>query len=135
MSRIAYCAIHPAVGVARVGDSPEEYVLGPEQPGGDEAPASYKDKAGRVKRQAVRFRVFAYDESDAVLGELTAEDAEIAWTVHLRNGKGAAQQFTGDGRRNDKVADRASLVIDPGPRTVAGRQSTGQLFDTGTFLG
>src|SRR5690242_5460269 len=131
MSRIAYCAIHPAVGVARVGDSPDEYFLGPEQPGGAETPASYKDKSGRVKRQAVRFRVFAYDESDAVLGELTAEDGEITWTVHLRNGKGAAQQFTGDGRRNAGVADRDSLVIDPGPRTITGRQAAGQVFDTG----
>src|SRR3954468_9656452 len=121
MSRIAYCAIHPAVGVARVGDSPDEYFLGPEQPDGAETPASYKDRAGRVKRQAVRFRVFAYDESDAVLGELTADDAEIAWTVHLVNGKAAAQQFTSaSARRNDKVADRSSLVIDPGPRTVTG---------------
>src|SRR5690348_13920957 len=142
MSRIAYCAIHPAVGVARVGDSPEEYFLGPEQPGGEESPASYKDKAGRVKRQAVRFRVFAYDESDAVIGELTADDAEITWTVHLVNGKAAAQPFTGpgsgagdSGRRNDTVTDRASLVIDPGPRTVTGRQAAGQVFDTGTFLG
>lgn len=138
MSRIAYCAIHPAVGVARVGDSPDEYFLGPEQPGAEESPASYKDQAGRVKRQAVRFRVFGYDESDTVIGELTADDAEIAWTVHLVNRKGAAQPFTsaaGTGRRNDKVADRASLVIDPGPRTVTGRQTAGQLFDTGTFLG
>ena len=89
MSRIAYCAIHPAVGVARVGDSPDEYFLGPEQPGAEETPASYKDQAGRVKRQAVRFRIFAYDESDTVIGELTADDAEIAWTVHLVTGMGA----------------------------------------------
>src|SRR4051794_7780299 len=135
MSRIAYCVIHPAVGVARVGDSPDEYFLGPEQPGGEETPASYKDRAGRVKRQAVRFRVFAYDESDTVIGELTADDAQIAWTVHLVNRKGAAEPFTGAGRRNDQVADRASLVIDPGPRTITGRQTAGQVFDTGAFLG
>ncbi|MFF5291197.1 LodA/GoxA family CTQ-dependent oxidase [Paractinoplanes globisporus] len=134
MSRIAYCAVHPAIGVARVGDSPDEYFLGPEVPGAEESPASYKDKAGRVKRQAARFRIFAYDDRDAVIGELTADDAEIAWTVHLVNGKGAAKAFAGPGRRNDSVADRSSLVIDPGPRTVAGRQ-TSSVFDTGSFLG
>jgi hypothetical protein len=136
MSRIAYCAIHPAIGVARVGDSPDEYFLGPEQPGAEEAPASYKDKNGWVKRQAVRFRVFAYDESDVLVRELTADDATtIEWTVHLVNRKGAADRFTGGGRRNAGVDDRDSLVIDPGPRTVTGREARSDPFDTGTFRG
>lgn len=130
MSRIAYCAIHPAIGVARVGDSPNEYFVGSE-----ESPASYKDETGRIKRQAVRFRIFAYDAQDALIGELTAADATITWTVHLVNGKGAANRFTGSGPRNASVTDRASLVIDPGPRTITGREAPGSLFDTGAFLG
>jgi len=130
MSRIAYCAIHPAIGVARVGDSPGEYFVGSE-----ESPASYKDETGRIKRQAVRFRIFAYDAQDALIGELTAADATITWTVHLVNGKGAANRFTGSGPRNASVTDRASLVIDPGPRTITGREAPGSLFDTGAFLG
>lgn len=139
MSRIAYCAIHPAIGVARVGDSPDEYFLGPERPGADEAPESYKDASGRVKRQAVRFRVVAFDEDKNLVGELTAADAEITWTVHLVNRKGAAEKFAGRGRRNAGVPDerRGDLVIDPGPRSVAGREVAGpeHHFDGGTFLG
>jgi hypothetical protein len=134
MSKIAYCAIHPALGVARVGDSPDDYFFGPETPGAIEAPASYKDDAGRVKRQAARFRVFAFDASDGLIGELTAADAEITWTVHLVNGKGAAEKFTGPGRRNKDVPD-GDLIIDPGPRDIGGREAAGVAFDGGKFLG
>ena len=32
--RIVRAAIHPAIGIARVGNSPDEYYFGPEIPGG-----------------------------------------------------------------------------------------------------
>ncbi|NMO50806.1 hypothetical protein HH310_06320 [Actinoplanes sp. TBRC 11911] len=129
MDRIAYCAIHPAIGIARVGDSPDEYFL--------DEPSSYKDAAGRVKRQAVRFRIFAYNEQDQPVRELTGTDADITWTAHLVNRKGAAQVFLpvrgGPSRRNEGVAEER-LVIDPGTRSVSGPAAKAT-FDGGTFLG
>ncbi len=55
--RIVRAAIHPAIGIARVGNSPDEYYFGPEIPGGlPIAPDGYKDASGAMKRQAGRFR-------------------------------------------------------------------------------
>ena len=62
--------IHPAIGVARVGDSPDEYFIGPEAPGvppsltnpsdSSAQPGSYKDRQHRIKRQGARFRIYEY---------------------------------------------------------------------------
>jgi hypothetical protein len=55
---IVRCAIHPAIGLARVGNSPEEFFIGPEVPGPHPVPeGGFKDTAGRIKRQAARFRL------------------------------------------------------------------------------
>lgn len=151
-TRIVRAAVHPAIGVARVGDSPDEYVLGPEvdhpaaQPTG-----SYKDATGALKRQAVRFRVYGYNAAGEPVAELTADNADLRWTVHVANSKAYWYQFqmaldipeadrTEDSNlRNPKVpADqRGRLVIDPGPRSVRGRSRSDRpeyRFDTGTFL-
>ena len=63
--------IHPAIGVARVGDSLEEFFIGPEAPGvrptmtKPDGPAlaggqrgTYKDSKSCVKRQGARFRIY-----------------------------------------------------------------------------
>jgi len=63
--------IHPAIGVARMGDSPEHFI-GPETPGvpanWDDSAAkfkSFRDSSGRILRQGARFRVYEYpDDSD-----------------------------------------------------------------------
>jgi outer membrane autotransporter protein len=74
--RIVRAAIHPAIGIARVGNSPDEYYFGPEIPGGlPIAPDGYKDASGAMKRQAARFRVFGLDAQGQVVRELTARDA------------------------------------------------------------
>jgi hypothetical protein len=124
------CKIHPAIGVARVGNSPTEYFIGPERPGRHDPPGDgrYKDGAGYIKRQAARFRIFGYDEDGQVVRELTADDAVIQWTVHLANRKAAADRFrpTGDERVRNKTvagADRDGLVIDPGPVHISGRNA------------
>ena len=58
--------IHPAFGVARVGDADGTGFIGPEQP---DVPANWNfgttafdnfKVAGRVKRRGVRFRVFEF---------------------------------------------------------------------------
>ncbi|MEU8678667.1 LodA/GoxA family CTQ-dependent oxidase [Streptomyces sp. NPDC048560] len=149
------------MGIARVGNSPTEFFVGPEHPGVPAQPAGgFKDSAGRVKRQAARFRVYGYDADGNVVGELTAAHAEISWTAELANSKAAWFKFLGRHhdageqddpdeagrdprtRRNQAVdvsdpQARARLVIKPGPRTVSGPDQDGSAgrFDTGTFLG
>ena len=125
--------IHPAIGIARVGNSDSDFFIGPERRWDRAPPAGgYKDGQCRIKRQAARFRVFGYD--NGVPTELTADDATIEWTVHLVNRKAVAPGFPGGGTRNSGYsgADRDGLVIDPGPRTLNGPDQR-QQFDTGTF--
>jgi hypothetical protein len=151
--------IHPAIGIARVGDSPDSFYLAPEQAGqlplelssdGKEKPIkTFKDKQQRVKRQAARFRVFAYDDNfekgqELKIGDtvemvrqktgqlLTVQVLDIAWTVYLANKKSSWYEFQQlDGEhgygadhplRNADVTDadaRRQLIIDPGPQSVS----------------
>src|SRR3954451_23829065 len=115
--------IHPAIGIARVGNSPTEFFIGPEQIGEHPSPAGgFKDAQCRVKRQAARFRISAHHD-DTSVEEITAATADITWTVHLANKKAANPQ-----RQNSEVA--ADLIIDPGPRTLAGPSQVA-VFDNG----
>src|SRR5437762_2142645 len=82
--------VHPSIGIARLGNSPD-FFIGPLRPRDVTSPAGgYKDPQCRVKRQAAQFRLFAYDENDALVQEITAADATIQWTAHLVNRKAAA---------------------------------------------
>jgi hypothetical protein len=139
MATIATIKIHPAIGIARLGNSPTGFFVGPEKPGVHPRPRSgYKDARGRIKRQAARFRLFAYDNTGKLVKEITASDAKIEWTVHLANTKAEWKRFDGLNanapRRNGGVADRSTLKIDPGPRTITGPNKRAH-FDTGKFLG
>jgi hypothetical protein len=147
--------IHPSIGVARVGNSPDDFFVGPELPGrppeGDKSIGStvpaFKDKDGRIKRQGARFRVFRYTdngkgkyEPDVELN-LDSKDVEsIEWTVHLANKKAGFFLFRtllGDPdasiagvppkRRNASVTDPKKLWIDPGKRAVRGRNARTEL--------
>jgi hypothetical protein len=93
--RLSYIKIFPALGIARVGDSPDEYFYGPEFDRKDNVPDSYRDESGRLKRQATRFRVFAFDKVGSSLGEITASEATIEWRVTLANKKAAWFEFNG----------------------------------------
>jgi hypothetical protein len=144
------CRIHPGIGIARVGNSPDHFI-GPESPSDPRnvaiPPGGFKDAAGRVKRQAARFRIFAYDKDGTILGELPLEGgdgddtpkAKVEWKVHLKNKKGAWYNFlrkdqhpsrhrvrngdipVGEGLQPDKVAARQQLVVDPGARCIDGQ--------------
>ena len=130
--------IFPSIGIARLGNSPNEYFIGPEIPGVHAPPSGgYKDSSCRIKRQAARFRVFGY-EGGVLKQEITMDNAEIKWTVELANTKAEWKTFKGvknpnSPRRNPNVSDRSSLRITPGPRTLddPNEKST---FDTGSFL-
>jgi len=124
--------IHPAIGIARVGDSADDYFIGPEAPGvppslqKPDAPPSpngtYKDRQGRIKRQGVRFRIYEYTHDDAnvlvQVREITSTEAQIDWDVHLANLKAAAPRFDANGRRNDGVSE-SKLIIDAGRQHIS----------------
>jgi len=53
-----------------------------------------RDGSGAMKRQAARFRVYAYDGNGAVIAEiLPSDNASINWSVHLANKKSAWYEF------------------------------------------
>lgn len=149
-TRIVRAAIHPAIGIARVGNSKTEYFVGPEvEHPAPLPPGSYRDATGALKRQAARFSIYGYNAAGELVTELTAQNADVTWTAHLVNAKGAWYQFQlaldvpeaaaadPSKPRNATVRDRSSLVIDPKPRSIRGADVSGSVyaFDTGTFLG
>src|ERR1044071_6904571 len=132
-------AIYPGVGIARVGNAPEDYFIGPEAPGQmPQAVGGFKDAEGRVKRQAARFRIYGLNEAGSAVKEITAETAEITWRVHLANRKSGWYQFNnamdlGDyamearDRNQDVLGDeRETLIIDSGSCNISGRQASGR---------
>lgn len=146
---VVRAAIHPGIGIARIGDSKTEYFIGPETVTPPSA-EKYRDTLGAIKRQAARFRLYGYNVAGEVVRELTPDNADIVWTAHLANRKAQWYQFqyaldipeavnAPDNQfppRNRKVKDRSKLAIDPGPRSISGRDTEGgpeHSFDTGTF--
>ena len=148
---IVRAAIHPSIGIARVGNSQEEFFLAPEVTDPPpEQPGFYRDRTGALKRQAVRFRIYGLNAEGRAVAELTAANADIKWTVHLANKKASWYEFQlaqdipeaasapAQMLRNITVSDRAALTIDPGPRHISGRDIHGgpaRTFDTGRFMG
>ncbi|MGR0304390.1 LodA/GoxA family CTQ-dependent oxidase [Acinetobacter beijerinckii] len=153
-THIVRAAIHPAIGIARVGDSETEFFIGPEivdalsDP--NQKPNNFRDETGAIKRQAARFRIYGYNAAGEVVRELNPDNADIVWTVHVANRKSQWYQFqyaldipeavnapdNAFTLRNPKVKDRKKLAIDPGPRSISGRNTIGgteHRFDTGTF--
>jgi hypothetical protein len=93
-TRIVRAAIHPAIGIARVGNSQDGFFIGPEVIEPEPQPAGfYKDPKGALKRQAALFHIYGYNSAGEVVSELTADNAEIAWTAHVANSKAAWYQF------------------------------------------
>src|SRR5262245_30258682 len=143
----AVCArIFPSVGVARLGNS-DEWFVGPESPGHAPRPdGTFKDAAGWVKKQAARFRIYAFDADDRAIAEVTTQAATIEWTVHLANKKASFREFKGRYVARPKLRNgntqpkrppdqRTALIVDPGPRTISGADQGGDAFrfDNGTI--
>jgi hypothetical protein len=120
--------IHPAIGITRLGNSPDGYFIGPEIPGVHPDVRACRDSAGRLKRQAARFRLFAYDNKNHLLGEITAGSGiDIQWTVHLRNTKAAGRRFAGilhqhSPLRNQRYKgySRSDFILDGKPTPIRG---------------
>ncbi len=160
--------IHPAIGIARLGNSPTEFCISPEAPG--ELPIAcdqdgntqadpqhgeqrlnqdFWDKEGRIKRQAARFRIYAYSDANSSGQELsigqeldvlmqktgqilTGTLVDINWTAYIANKKATWYQFQETNGehgyapdhplRNAEMTDvdlRQNLIIDPGPQSVS----------------
>ncbi len=139
-------AIHPSVGIARLGNSlQDDFCLSPTTIGGlptelDGTPVtSFKNSAGCIRRQGQLFKI--YDETTGDEINLASPGVKsIVWTVHLANKKAAWYQYselqgnllygpensyeaTGVPLRNNTQADRRSLIVDPGPRSISGESS------------
>jgi hypothetical protein len=125
---IDHVAIHPGVGVARVGSSTDAFYFGPELPRAIPPPGTQvRDPEGALARQAARFRIYGYDSAGRVIGELTSVNATIEWSVHLANRKAAWYRFgsamdipeaTQQVLRNRGIP-RADLVLDGGLRAIS----------------
>ncbi|NET71521.1 MAG: hypothetical protein F6K62_11495 [Sphaerospermopsis sp. SIO1G2] len=104
--------IHPAIGVARVGNSRTGFSLAPNEIGGlpikpDESGAitEFKDATGAIKRQGQKFCVYQYDDATGESKKLVLagtlkdranemEVASIKWTVHLANKKSVWYEYS-----------------------------------------
>jgi hypothetical protein len=156
VNSVVRAAIHPAIGIARVGDSPEEYFIGPELPDNHPVPeGGFKDSKGRLKRQAARFRIYGYNALNQVVGELTQDSPgiKIDWTAEVANTKSAWYNFevamdipeaVPAHRRNPqfKEEERKKLKITPKPVEISGVKTQGDqyrfhgnFFDTQVYLG
>jgi hypothetical protein len=114
--------IHPAIGIARVGNAVRSdadngfYFVGPEVP---DVPANVDPVSGklgefkidgRIKPQAARFYVFEYEkQADGKfhpIGQVTTNDparaVRITWTVHLANRKASFCRFGGQAGAEDQ---------------------------------
>jgi hypothetical protein len=129
--------IHPSIGIARIGNSRTESFDGPDVPDIHFIPpgGTFRDATGRIRRQAVKFRVFEFVYDDAVPTKLkavrllTQDDATIRWTVHMANTK----SFTEPGGVHTSVPN------DPGPKSVDSDNPAvnvvGRIFNTDVLLG
>ncbi|WP_293020083.1 LodA/GoxA family CTQ-dependent oxidase [Moorena sp. SIO3I8] len=151
---IVGAAIHPGIGIARVGNSTAEgeegYYIGPEVTDPDLNGVNNRDDSGAIKRQAARFRIYGYNAAGEVVKELNSSNTdEIQWTVHLANRKAQWYKFVvaldipewnnvpSEYRNPDiRGTDREQFVIDPGSRTIQGNDISGDdyKFDSGTFM-
>ncbi|TIT26238.1 MAG: hypothetical protein E5W86_12995, partial [Mesorhizobium sp.] len=115
---VAYYKIHPGIGIARVGRSPDGFFLRAEfeegEPfelaaGEEVAFGGYKDASRLIRRQGVRFRIYEYDRDPAsgsltFVREVTPDVASIEWRVTLANSKAAGLEMTAGPGLGDSLA-------------------------------
>ena len=115
--------IHPGIGIARLGDSPDEFCISPETPAAlpiacdsqgnpllspdgqtELTVTQFKDGQGRIKRQAARFHIYVYDEKSPEGRPLKIGDpiegggnhgvlVDVQWRVYLANKKSVWYEF------------------------------------------
>lgn len=123
--------IHPAIGIARVGNSTDLGYDGPERYDQDFQPRDAagtaikrRDAPNKIRRQAAVFKIYKYTYSTETnaktfgayaraIEEITLDKVKsISWIVHIANRK----SFVGAARTD--AARAAAGKIDPGPHTI-----------------
>ena len=154
---IVRAGIYPPIGIMRVGNSKDEYFIGPlvDEPEVKIGEYAYRDKTGALKRQAAEFRIYGFNAAGKAVKELTSENAKITWNSHLANQKASWYQFQialdiPDAQdpnippsllRNIDVKDRSSLLIDGGIQSISkpninkGHEFKGRFHDEEVYLG
>lgn len=150
---IVSAAIYPSIGIMRVGNS-DEYYIGPQvpEPIMSNDLSFYRDREGKIKRQAAEFRIYGLNIKGEVVKELTHPDikdkVEIDWSCHLANQKAAWYQFNlaldipeanedeykYSFKRNSEILDRMSLVIDGGVKNINSKSINKSAKFKGKFL-
>ena len=138
--------IFPSIGIARVGNSIDEFFIGTEDLNnsyGLDPNNFYKDKIGKVKRQASRFRIYEFNDTSKATREINLNSDDITnikWNVEIANTKSSWNEFQGLERnavlRNKDVLNRSLLEIRPTPKTISGKNQEGDSFkfNDGKFL-
>jgi hypothetical protein len=115
--------IHPGIGIARLGNSPDAFCISPEEPAAlpldcdargnplmspdgkrELRVRMFKDEDGRIKRQAARFQIYVYDDDSPEGRPLKIGDpiqgggndgilTDIQWRVYLANKKSEWYEF------------------------------------------
>ena len=135
MSTTTTFKIHPAVGIARVGNS-QDYYLAPVTAGGlplekdGETPVTqFRDDGGGIRRQAARFQIYVYDSvspNGRPVGPGQANIRDIQWTVHLANKKASWYEFRqlagSDGNHTEGTDEQGNPI----PQALRNPRTTGQ---------
>lgn len=129
--------IYPSIGIARVGDCKDSFMIGPEAPG--VVPSGpFRGADHGTKPQAARFRIYKVDidanENETVVEEtVTGADIKIEWSVSLANRKAAGLQILdtltrkSNPRARNAGLDRKKLVISASG-SVAGSKKLGPVL-------
>lgn len=142
--------IFPAVGVARLGNSPE-YFVGPEVPGslgrrigtgGETEVTAFHDSANRKLKQAARFHLYQRaTAADPFVPLELLEGAKVRWTVRVSNKKDAIRRparppasIPAGGLRPAHDPARAERLIDSGDVQVEGENVVGKFLE-GSHVG
>jgi hypothetical protein len=149
-SDIDWIGVYPPVGIARLGNArgADDYTLASEVVGGMPDPrGGFQTPAGEIKRQAVRFRVYARLKSGETIELVHGADVTIEWRVEVANLKAGWYQFNQAmdlpaqfvrpaARRNADHGRRRELDIRPATRRISGPNLSGpeHRLDDGQFL-
>src|ERR1051325_5662142 len=129
--------IHPAIGIARLGNSNEVFI-GPQIPGVTPLPpnGSYRS-GGKILRQACEFRVYRHEPGEAP-EELTLSHPDVVsieWRVQVANRKAAEKNILSNTQlpRNAGIP-RSDLIISAEPQELSSPGSSAPLSG-GAFRG
>ena len=117
--------IHPAIGIARAGNSAHSFYLSPERPGQlpidcdadgvttsedgkEKVITSFRDDSGAIRRQGARFRVYQY------AADGSATEVQLGAPIQVVREK-SGQVYAGTLVTQLRLDARVAIVIDQRP--------------------